>query len=142
MLLTGFAMAIKADLPPDIQLVLTGAPTERQGFLMEASRAMGLEGRVVFPGYVSNQELGSLLKSSLGMIFPSLYEGFGMPVIEAMALGVPVASSTSASLAEIAGDAALLFDARKPREVQAAIQKLVKDPYPKRAAGHPNAFSA
>ena len=50
-----------------------------------------------------------------------------MPVIEAMALGIPVASSTSASLAEIAGDAALLFDARKPKEVKAAIETLVSD---------------
>lgn len=127
MLLTGFAMATQSGLPSDIKLVLTGAPTERQAFLIDSSKKMGLENRVIFPGYVTNEELGTLLKASLGMIFPSLYEGFGMPVIEAMALGVPVASSRSASLAEIAGDAALLFDARKPREVEGAIQTLVTD---------------
>lgn len=128
MLLTAFGMAIDRGLPNDIKLVLTGAPTERQDFLKTAVQRMGLDKRVIFPGYVSNEELGALLKTSLAMVFPSLYEGFGMPLVEAMALGIPVASSRSASLEEIAGDAALLFDAKKPREIQEAILRLANDP--------------
>lgn len=128
MLLTAFSMVLRSGEHPDLKLVLTGAPTDRQAFLSHAAKEMGLEHQVIFTGYVSNEYLGFLLRSSTGMIFPSLYEGFGMPIIEAMAMGVPVASSTSASLSEVAGGAALLFDARKPREIQNAIQRLIEDP--------------
>ncbi len=61
-------------------------------------------------------------------MFPSLYEGFGLPVLEAMARGVPVACSDASSLPEVAGDAALLFDPNDPRAIAQALERLLGDP--------------
>jgi glycosyltransferase involved in cell wall biosynthesis len=128
MLLTAFGVAARRGLSGDIRLVCTGAPGPRRDFLMRAAEAMGLGSRVVFPGYVSTEELGVLLGGSAGMVFPSLYEGFGMPVIEAMAVGVPVACSDATSLPEIATGAAALFDPRIPEQIATAMIRLVSDP--------------
>lgn len=127
MLLTAFGMACQAGLPPGIRLVLTGAPGGRQQYLAGAARALGLGDRVIFPGYLDDAELAIVLEHAHGLVFPSLYEGFGLPVLEAMAAGVPVACSNSTALAEIAADAALLFDPRKPADVSRAILGLVLD---------------
>ena len=128
MLLTAFGMATRGGLPDDIRLVCTGAPCARREFLMRAAAAMGLGARIVFPGYVATEELGALLGNSAGMVFPSLYEGFGMPVIEAMTAGVAVACSNATSLPEIATGAAILFDPRVPAQIAAALLELVNDP--------------
>lgn len=128
MLLTAFGMACGSGLlATDIKLVCTGAPSERQAYLREAANLMGLGGRVLFPGFLSNDELGTLLSHAGGMIFPSLYEGFGLPVIEAMAMGVPVACSDLTSLPEVAGDAAILFDPRVPEQIAQAMVTLLAD---------------
>ena len=128
MLLTAFGMAARGGLPDDIGLVCTGAPGARREFLVQAAAAMGLGARIVFPGYVATAELGALLGNSAGMVFPSLYEGFGMPVIEAMTAGVAVACSNATSLPEIATGAAILFDPRLPGQIAAAMLELVNDP--------------
>jgi hypothetical protein len=96
--------------------------------LAEASQRMGLGGDVLFPGYVAEYELAALYQSCLALVFPSLYEGFGMPVLEAMAFGKPVACSDVASLPEIAGDAALQFDPRKPDAMADAIARVAFEP--------------
>jgi FkbM family methyltransferase len=127
MLLTAFGMARHRGLPEGFQLVCTGAPGERQAWLGAAVRAMGLEGKVLFPGYVPNEALATLISASAGLVFPSLYEGFGMPVIEAMALGAPVACGNVASLPEIASSAARFFDPRVPEDIAAAMVDLVTD---------------
>lgn len=127
MLLTAFGMACRRGLPLDIKLICTGAPGERQAWLKSASQAMNLGDRVVFPGYLPNAELAALMSNCVGVVFPSLYEGFGLPVIEAMAAGVPVACSNSTSLPEVAADAALLFDPRVPDEIAQAMSALVDD---------------
>ena len=126
LLLTGFGLARHRGLPDDIRLVCTGAPGERRDWLLRAARGLSLEGRVLFPGYLANPELLALMSHSAGMIFPSLYEGFGLPVVEAMATGVPVACSNVTSLPEVAGDAAILFDPRVPDDVAAAIISLTQ----------------
>jgi glycosyltransferase involved in cell wall biosynthesis len=127
MLLTAFAMARAGKLPLDIKLVCTGSPDERMAEVADASEALGLSDFVIFPGFLADAEFAALLRSSIGVVFPSLYEGFGMPVIEAMAAGSPVACSDRASLPEIAGDAALLFDPRKPAAVAEAMSRLATD---------------
>lgn len=127
MLLTAFGIARREGLPADIRLVCTGAPGARQQWLKDAAQAMGMEGDILFPGYLSTAELLALTTSSTGVIFPSLYEGFGLPVIEAMATDVPIACSNVTSLPEVAGDAAILFDPRKPDAVAKAMIALACD---------------
>lgn len=123
-LLTAFGMAARQGLPSDIKLLCTGAPGERSIFLSKAVKEMNLEGRIIFPGFVLTEELSALLSNSLGMIFPSLYEGFGLPVMEAMAAGVPVACSNLTSLPEVAANAAILFDPRVPSQIAQAMIEL------------------
>jgi glycosyltransferase involved in cell wall biosynthesis len=127
MLLTAFGMAYAQGLPKDIKLVCTGSPNARKEFIQSAAAGSGLEHKAVFPGYLSNAEFSVLLNNAGGMVFPSLYEGFGLPVLEAMAAGVPVACSKVTSLPEVAGNAALFFDPKKPDDIAHAMMDLVSD---------------
>lgn len=127
LLLIAFNMACHEKLPKDIKLVCTGAKGERQDWLIKAAHNMGLDDRILFPGYLPNTELAALMTDCTGVIFPSLYEGFGLPVIEAMAAGVPVACSNVTSLPEVAADAAIFFDPRIPAQIAQAITILVAD---------------
>jgi glycosyltransferase involved in cell wall biosynthesis len=127
MLLTAFGIARRNGLADDIRLVCTGAPGARQQWLQKAVRSLGLENHILFPGYLANAELLALVTKSAGVVFPSLYEGFGLPVIEAMATGVPVACSNVTSLPEVAGDAAILFDPRVPEQIAQAMISLAHD---------------
>lgn len=127
MLLVAFGLAVRRGLPDDVVLVLTGAPCERQRFLAMTAREMGIGDRVRFPGYVSVTDFSTVLRTALGIVFPSLYEGFGLPVIEAMAAGIPVACSRVTALPEVTADAAILFDPRVPTQICAAILQLSCD---------------
>ena len=108
-------------------LVLPGYPTPYERQLRELARARGVGEVVLFLGWVSARELDDLYAAADCFVFPSLYEGFGFPVLEAMARGVPVATSSRASLAEVAGDAALTFDPEDEPAIAAAIEKLLAD---------------
>lgn len=127
MLLMAFEMASRDGLNPKMKLVCTGAPSDRQRFLIEKTLIMGLSERVIFPGYLPNSELAVLLSNSSGMIFPSLYEGFGLPVIEAMAEGIPVACSNARALPEVSAGAALLFNPERPEEIALAMVSLTNN---------------
>lgn len=127
MLFTAFGMACGGGLGADVKLVCTGAPGARQEWLKSAVHAMGLSERILFPGYLSNTDLAALMANCAGIVFPSLYEGFGLPVIEAMAAGVPVACSNATSLPEVADRAAILFDPRIPTQIAQAMLSLVDD---------------
>ena len=127
MALTAFGMACRQGLPADFKLVCSGAPGARQAELIRDAQAMNLGAKVVWPGFLPQGELMSLLANCSGMIFPSLYEGFGLPVIEAMAAGVPVACSNTTALLEVAAEAALLFDPRVPAEIAQAMVSLAND---------------
>ena len=83
---------------------------------------------MVFTGYLPDEELLLLFQNAVGFVFPSLYEGFGIPVLEAMQAGVPVACSNAASLPEVAGNAALLFDPLSVDEIVVSIRRLVNEP--------------
>jgi glycosyltransferase involved in cell wall biosynthesis len=127
MLLAAFGMARRLGLAHDVKLVCTGEPGERQICLKRMASSLGLEQCTIFPGYLSNPQLLALMTGSCGVIFPSLYEGFGMPVVEAMAIGIPVACSSVTSLPEVAGNAAILFDPRVPEQIADAIISLAQD---------------
>lgn len=127
MLFTAFGIACANGLPADIKLVCTGAPGERQSWLEQAAQALGLGGRIVFPGFLPTADFGAMMANSCAVVFPSLYEGFGLPVIEAMAAGKPVACSNGTSLPEVANGAALLFDPRIPDQIADAIVTVVND---------------
>lgn len=128
LLLVAFA-AYRAKNPQStLKLVCTGADHPNKARLQDAIKKMGLAEWVVFPGYLSDMEFSALMKGCLALIFPSLYEGFGLPVLEAMAAGKPVLCSNVTSLPEIAGDAALLFDPRKPEEIVRAIERIEHEP--------------
>jgi glycosyltransferase involved in cell wall biosynthesis len=127
MLFTAFGMACAGGLPGDIKLVCTGAPGTRQAWLEQAAQAMGIGERIVFPGFLPTAEFAALMSNSCAVVFPSLYEGFGLPVIEAMASGKPVACSNGTSLPEVAADAAHLFDPRIPEQIAQAMMTLVMD---------------
>lgn len=128
MLLTAFNMYVSRHGDSDLKLALTGADTGKRAELGEAVTRMGLADRVVFTGYVSDEDMGALMQVCAALIFPSLFEGFGMPVLEAMTLGRPVLCSDVTSLPEVGGDAALYFDPKRPEEIVAAIERLESDP--------------
>jgi glycosyltransferase involved in cell wall biosynthesis len=112
----------------DCRLVVVGHPgLERQRLEARAAQA-GLTGRVTFTGWISSSDLEGLYGAATCAVYPSLHEGFGMPVLEAMARGVPLACSDATSLPEVAGDAALLFDARDEAAIAAATRRLLNDP--------------
>lgn len=118
------------DLPAERRpvLVLPGYATAHEGELREHARERGLDEDVRFESWVSAEELEGLWALTSAFVFPSLYEGFGLPVLEAMARGVPVACSNASSLPEVAGDAALLFDPNRPPQIAQALARLLCDP--------------
>ncbi len=108
-------------------LVLPGYPTAHEAELRARASELGVEGDVRFPAWVSGAELEGLWKLAHAFVFPSLYEGFGLPVLEAMARGVPVACANASSLPEVAGDAALLFDPHSEAAIADALRALLGD---------------
>jgi glycosyltransferase involved in cell wall biosynthesis len=108
-------------------LVMPGYPTPHEQELRARASELGLTEQVRFLGWVSDQQLEDLYRAADAFLFPSLSEGFGLPVLEAMARGVPVATSGRTSLAEVAGDAALLFDAEDERSIATAIDRLLHE---------------
>src|SRR5207249_2741824 len=86
-----------------------------------------LEDAVCFPGYVSDEELIALYQMATCLVFPSLYEGFGLPVLEAMAAGCPVITSTTSALPEVAGNAELLVDQLTIQEIETAMRRVLQN---------------
>jgi len=82
---------------------------------------------VVFPGYIPGEELADFYRLAEVVVYPSLYEGFGLPVLEAMACGVPVITSNVSAMPEVAGDAAILVDPNDIKDLAAAIDHVLAD---------------
>jgi glycosyltransferase involved in cell wall biosynthesis len=114
-------------LRQNLNLVVVGGMERGADSIREAVRRARLEEAVIFPGHVPLGDLRVLYSSCALFVFPSLYEGFGMPVLEAMACGAPVVSSNAASLPEVVGDAALLVDPRDPEAWAQAMTWAVED---------------
>lgn len=108
-------------------LVIPGYPTPHEQELWALSRELGIESDLRMPGWMSDSDLEGLYTVALAFVFPSLYEGFGLPVLEAMRRGVPVACSDRSSLPEVAGDAALVFDPEDAGAISAGLTRLLDD---------------
>jgi len=110
------------------QLVIAGRFTATLERLRRAHQAAFASGRIVATGYVSDDDLACLYSGCLALVFPSLYEGFGIPVLEAMACGAPVITSNTTALPEAAGDAALLVDPEDTAGITAAMRRVLDAP--------------
>jgi glycosyltransferase involved in cell wall biosynthesis len=108
---------------------VTGAPYQEK-MKRRCDRAVketGLKDNVIFTNFITERELDSLFRMADFLIYPSLYEGFGIPILEAMKLGTPVITSNVTAMPEIAGDAALLIDPYKVDEMTSAMDRLIND---------------
>lgn len=112
----------------DIDVTMTGKKGFVEEALLRVARTNGLEDRVHHLGYVTDNEKAAFMKHARAFFFPSLYEGFGIPVLEAMRYGCPVVCSNTSSLPEVAGDAALMFDPNISDDAANALHLLLDDP--------------
>jgi glycosyltransferase involved in cell wall biosynthesis len=113
---------------PETVLVMPGNPTAHEKELRRLAEVRGVTDAVRFPPYVSPADLESLYQLADCFVFPSLREGFGLPILEAMKRGLPVACSNTSSLPEVAGPAARYFDPERVDEIAAAVLELLENP--------------
>jgi glycosyltransferase involved in cell wall biosynthesis len=111
----------------DPLLVCTGSPKDAQGDLLATIQRADLGGRVRFLGYCPPTDMPALYEGAAALVFPSLFEGFGLPLLEAMWCDCPIVCSNTTSLPEIAGEAALLADPRAPEELADALSRVLTD---------------
>jgi glycosyltransferase involved in cell wall biosynthesis len=108
-------------------LVLVGQAAFKGSAILETARSLGIEPFVKHTGYVAEADLVALYNAADVFVYPSLYEGFGLPVVEAMACGTPVITSNVTSLPEVAGTAALLVDPKSEDEIASALERVLGD---------------
>jgi glycosyltransferase involved in cell wall biosynthesis len=112
----------------DCELWIAGSPDGRYTpLLQEQVNHLGITQRVKFLDYVPYEQLPIIINQAIALVFPSLWEGFGLPVLEAMACGTPVITSNLSSLPEVAGEAALLVNPYNTGEITEAMQAIVAD---------------
>ncbi len=109
-------------------LAIPGYPTDHELELLRRAEEVGAAERVRMLGWVDDRTLDGLYRAAACFVFPSLAEGFGLPVLEAMLRGAPVTCSNTTSLPEVAGDAALYFDPEDVEAIAAAVEQLLADP--------------
>jgi glycosyltransferase involved in cell wall biosynthesis len=107
----------------DLRLVIVGDEKRGGDEVRSAVRRLGLERRVEFIGYVEHESLASLYRGAACLVFPSRYEGFGLPVLEAMASGTPVVATTAGAVPEVAGDAAILVAPGDPTALADGVRE-------------------
>ena len=130
-LLDAYAMLSRAgsvgavSVPP---LVIAGNMDNPWGReLMEQVASLNLASEVIFPGHITERVMPALYRSAITLVYPSLYEGFGLPILEAMASGTPVITSDGSSMLEVAGEAAVLVNPENTEELAGALRRVLTD---------------
>ncbi len=108
-------------------LVIAGSQGWGHEAVLRAASESGVKDRIFFPGYIPERELPSLYNLADVFVYPSLYEGFGLPVLEAMACGAPIVASGVSSMPEISGDAALLIDPHDVDSIAQGLERVLMD---------------
>jgi len=121
------AFALAARRHPDLRLVVSGLQEGVGVEMKNLALQLGIKDSVKLFGFISREMRDALYQGAEIFLYPSLFEGFGLPPLEAMALGTPVVASNAASIPEVVGDAALLVDARSPEKMAEAISRLADD---------------
>ena len=116
---------LRGQYPDAPALVLAGGKGWQYEKIFEASSSPDVRGHIIFPSYIPSEEMAAVYSGALAFVFPSLYEGFGMPPLEAMACGCPVLTSNAASLPEAVGNAALLCNPMKTRAIAKGMELLL-----------------
>jgi glycosyltransferase involved in cell wall biosynthesis len=111
----------------ELGLVLVGPDKGAESDARRAVARLGLNGRVEFAGHVDKEELAELYRGAECLVFPSRYEGFGLPALEAMASGTPVVATTAGALPEVTGDAAILVQPGDPVALAGGIERALAD---------------
>jgi alpha-1,3-rhamnosyl/mannosyltransferase len=140
MLLRAFARLVETH--PDVALVLTGGEAHMEDDVRTMARTLGIADRVVRTGRIPAADIDVLYREATALTFPSLYEGFGLPVLEAMSRGCPVIAANATALPEVVTDAGLILPASDPEEWSAAMASVLDDDELRRrlvALGHQRA---
>lgn len=111
----------------DLQLVIAGPKGWHYKPVFKLLDNLKLHGKILFPGYITIDEKAMLMKNAIIFVYPSIYEGFGLPILEAMSLGIPTVTSNVSSMPEIAGDAAVLINPESIDELYSGIKKLLEN---------------
>ena len=115
----------KANINSEIKLIFSGNPAPESAILLAK---YGVENRILFAGIIPEAQLPNYYRGAIAFVFPSLYEGFGLPPLEAMACGCPVVASNSTSIPEVCGDAVLYFDPLNTLEMSEKITEVINNP--------------
>jgi glycosyltransferase involved in cell wall biosynthesis len=121
------AIEALALLNGDLRLVLVGAEKRGGQDVRRALRRLGLERRVELAGHVEHEQLAHLYRGAVCLVFPSRYEGFGLPVLEAMASGTPVVAAAAGAVPEVAGDAAILVEPGDPEAIATGVEQALAE---------------
>lgn len=126
-LLQGFSRLLAEKVGQGLKLVIAGGSGWGLTGIGKQVQSLGLQDHVVFPGFIDEEDLPDLYRGAHLFVYPSLYEGFGLPILEAMACGVPVITSNTSSMPEVAGDAALLVDPLNVEALASAMASVLLD---------------
>jgi glycosyltransferase involved in cell wall biosynthesis len=113
----------------DISLVMVGRLEGQRDFpaLLELISDFGIRDKIIFPGYIGDDDLPAIYSGAEALIFPSVYEGFGLPILESLSCGTPVVASKTSAIPEAAGEMAIYCDVEKPTELARAMEKAMSD---------------
>lgn len=120
-------LLLSQEIQNKYKLVVCGGKGWNDSEIYESAKPLVDDGKLIFTGFVSDRDLAKLYEDALLFVYPSLYEGFGFPIIEAMSFGLPVITSNISSMPEAAGDAGILVDPTSPKSISAAISRVLND---------------